>query len=202
MIQAELDRLGIRLEAVDDAQALADVEARAYFKAHRATMLRLGSVAVRVIVVADQAEALLRESADSPVEKFGRLASRRSLDVASQQKDGLIGSFDHVSARDLNDRFGRTVAALVFALRHTGEVGFARADNGQYVVVRAEEVRLKEESWNVELAHRARNHLVLERRQRALDDLDRRLRAAAKIHVDENALSRIPVVAVPNLTKS
>ena len=36
LIQAELDRLGIRLEAVDDAQALADVEARAYFEAHRA----------------------------------------------------------------------------------------------------------------------------------------------------------------------
>ncbi len=111
-------------------------------------MLRLDSVAVRVIVVVDQAsaEALLRESAGSTAERFGRLASRRSLDVASQQKGGLIGSFDHVSASDLSDRFGRTVAALVFALRHAGEVGFARADNGQYVVVRAKEVRFKKGS--------------------------------------------------------
>lgn len=43
---------------------------------------------------------------------------------------------------------------------------------------------------------------MMERRQRALDDLERRLRTAAKIQVDEDALSRIPVVAAPNLTKA
>ncbi len=204
LIQAELGRLGIHVDAVDDAQAVADSNARAYFEAHPEKMLRLGAVAVRVIVLADEASAaaLLRDHADSSAEQFGRLASQRSMDADSAKQGGLIGFFDHVSVGDLSDRFGRDVASLVFALRRAGDVGFARADGGQFVVVRAEEVQFKKMAWNAELARRARSHIVLERRQRALDDLDRRLRAAARIHVDESALSRVPCLTTAGSARS
>lgn len=188
LIRAEMKRLGLSDAVIDEK------EARAYFDAHRSQMLKFYSAALQVIVVADAptAERLLRKSIGVSTKAFGQMARQYSVDEASRQKDGAIGTFDLKDYKhDILARFGHEVMGLSTALRTAGEVGMAQGDDGRWVLMRADQVVLEPLTWNDNLAQRAKSALVRERSEYVLADLERRLRAAANIKIDHDALSKI-----------
>jgi hypothetical protein len=196
LIRTVLDERGISVDAVDDRRA------KAYFEDHRAEILRVASVQVRAVVVEDAAlaERLLQEAAGIGAEAFGHLVEKHSLDADSKKNGGLIGPVDHDHIEGVDKRFGVAVVGVAFGLRRAGQVGLAQGRNGQYYVLRAEQVQLDPSPWTNDLARRVKHLVVYEQREQVLKDLYKRLRADVRISIDEKALSQIPVIGTPNLT--
>lgn len=197
LIRAVLDERGISVDAVDDERA------KAYFEAHRAEILKVASVQVRAVMVEDAAlaERLLQAAAGIGAETFGHLVAKHSLEADSKKNGGLIDPFDHDHIEGVDKRFGAAVVGVAFGLRRAGQVGLAQNSNGQYYVLRAEQVQLDPSPWpwTNDLARRVKHLVVYEQREQVLKDLYKRLRADVRISIDERALSRIPITGTPNL---
>ncbi|MGH8650743.1 MAG: hypothetical protein ACREYE_00555 [Gammaproteobacteria bacterium] len=147
------------------------------------------------------AERLLQAAAGIGAEAFGHLVAKHSLEADSKKNGGLIDPFDHDHIEGVDKRFGAAVVGVAFGLRRAGQVGLAQNSNGQYYVLRAEQVQLDPSPWpwTNDLARRVKHLVVYEQREQVLKDLYKRLRADVRISIDEKALSRIPITGTPNL---
>jgi hypothetical protein len=175
-----------RRRGLDPGGPSSQREARLYYDDHPEHFGRLRSAQVYAIAVEDAAlaERLLREGEGAGDRDFAAAAGRHSLHAESREREGLLGIMDG-GGQGIDDEALRPV---VFQLKRRGSVGLARGSDGRHYVLRAGEVQRVVRPWTTEAAARARNLIATERRQRALDELEARLRRSARVEVIEPGL--------------
>jgi hypothetical protein len=180
-VEAEVGRLDV-----------SDSELAVAFEAERAQLATPERVRLAYILVKkDQVRPVLAEvqkaMATSP-DGFSTVARARSEDAQTRPFGGQL---PYVTREELTARLGSAVTEAVFAIREVGGVhdGAVEGPNGHYVL------RLlgREEARNPELAEvapRLRERLLAAKQDAARSAHIERLRAAARVHVDEAALLR------------
>jgi hypothetical protein len=180
-VEAEVGRLQV-----------SDSELAVAFEAERAQLATPERIRVAYILVKkDQARSVLAEvqkaMATSP-DGFSTVARARSEDAQTRPFGGQL---PYATREELTARLGPAVTEAVFAIREVGGLhdGAVEGPNGHYVL------RLlgREEARNpdlVEVAPRLRERLLAAKQDAARGAHVERLRAAARVHVDEAALQR------------
>jgi hypothetical protein len=176
---------------------ISDEEAHRFYTHHLDEYRLADWVALSTIVVEGlaRAEALLAEAEGADDERFASLAERHSVDQATRSQRGSLGvvRFHAPEGKSLDPEVHH-VAEL---LRRPGAVGLALASDGRYHVLRVSALELVVRPWNARTSLEVKNRIVRERRREHLDAVDERLRATARITVNEGALAalRIPTTA-------
>ncbi len=189
LIEREVDRRGIRVEAISDD------DARRHYEKNRELFNKIESVDLAAVTVDDPAlaESLLKRAERASAEEFARLASESSLDEASRARGGRFTTVDS----DGKDPQGREVEAAIarvgLGLRKAGQVGLARGSEGRYYVLRGTKVEMEYKPWGGELVPYVKNVMMYERREQALEEMEKRLREDARIVAYHDVLNRLKV---------
>jgi hypothetical protein len=183
LIADELLRHGIDRERVPEA------EARRYYDEHPESFGQIDEFRAQAIVVADPAlaERVYREALGADEAAFGALARRYSTDEPSRAKNGDYGVIHAIRESDPE------LLALGLGLRRAGAIGGpVRGRDGRYYLLRVTEAPVHAvPPWGALTLAKARNLIVRQRRNAALDALATRLRAHARVRIFEPVLSQL-----------
>lgn len=161
-------------------------EARRHYEARPGDVNKVTGTWVRAIFTAQpaEAEAAYREAVGKSEEEFAAIAQRMSVDPSAAGG----GDLGEAHAQGIDP----AVRRLANDLRAAGDVkGPAQTSDGQWVVLRATRVEVKERPFDE--AARDVQHLLAKRREAALlDALYAKLAGAHRIVVFDDEVARLP----------
>lgn len=194
-VQAALVRGVVAAETEGDAfqaAAISDQEARRFYEANAIRFNHPTTVRVSAIVLDDPdlAEKVMHQAAAADAAELARLVREHSVDEPSRERDGDLGVIDDRTDTDPASGIDPNPAALAMLLKRVGQVGLVGGTDGRYYVLRATEVDLTIQPWDLD-PMRVKNVMVYERRNRALDALEQRLREQSRSVVVGEALAAL-----------
>lgn len=193
LIQQELERHGIQVEAITDAQA------KHYYEQHPELFNQVMIVHLAAIVVQDAqlAEQLLQQADGSSNAKFAQLVAQYSVDEASKARDGHLMVIDerveHTPGNNPHADPGEQVfTPVAMSLRRVGQTGLTQGPDGRYYVLRATKLEMSRRPWSEELQQRVKNIMFWERREHVLSTIEQQLRKDAQVTINNEVLNQIP----------
>ncbi|GIG90745.1 peptidyl-prolyl cis-trans isomerase [Plantactinospora endophytica] len=168
-------------------EKLTQPEVRAFYQANldRLSRFRGGTVSAIILTDLAQAREVLGKAATADDRTFAELVAQYSTDVASKAKAGHVADVDAAA-----DEVPLPVARVVVSTRKAGDVGLAETDDGRFWVIRMAKVELLPAPWNAATEQRVRELMANEWRGQVIKDLEARLRPAADVRINQDALDR------------
>lgn len=193
-------------EALEKASPVPEVELRKYYDEHLAEFVRPAKVRASHVFLAvpkgdakrprvlEEARKLLADikanEAGPNRAIFADLAAKRSDDLSTRP---LAGDLGFKSGDELRAAWGQEFADAVSKLTQLGEViGPIETEKGVHLVKFAGRQEGFEQSFE-SVRGRLSSRLSMERRAKGLEDFNARLKAEAKIVLDEKALDALDV---------
>jgi hypothetical protein len=170
--------------------AIAHEEAAKRYADHLEQYNSVNRVDTQVAIVADGAtgERVYREAVGLDEAAFGALAGKISIDEKTKGAGGALS----LVAGDANDR---QLMKMALTLRRPGSLGgpFLLSD-GRWCVMRVKSNDVGSGKVLDDLLETAVKNSIVDERKRALaDELDAKLRAAARVEIYDDALAAVPV---------
>lgn len=182
LIHRELQRQGIRAETITNKAA------KRYYDENSIRFDENASVSLAAVVVEDfrVAKQLIRRAEGGTKDQFVKLVQKYSVDDKSKAEDGFLA----IVPQD-EDKIYDEVVEVGMALSEVGQVGLARGSDNRYYVLRATHIESQAEPWGGELIFRVKNVMAEERKQKALEELEEKLRQDSQIVVYADILDQI-----------
>lgn len=161
--------------------SIGDEEARRYYDEHPEAFGQIDEATLQAIIVSDPlaAERAYAAAKGADEARFAELARTLSEDAASRDKGGSIGEIRASRSAD------RELLRLALGLRRKGAIGGpVQAADGRWYVVRVVSAPVEKIlPWGEQALEKARNILIHERLEAALNEIAARAQKGAEVRV-------------------